>query len=244
MCLEVENNTKLNEFNTNSKKGPWMVWYYAKWCGHCSDMVPEWSKLGENNVHNVNLAKVSEEFIPKVKCDTPVQGYPTIVLYKNGNVLGVHSGDRSADSFNDYIKNNINAKPQVNNNSGINTNDNADADADVDADADADPEPDTGVNSGLNSLLNLFTKKNTGVVEPEKKKKKKKRKKKASSTKKKKAATPPKKKKASSPKKKKPASPKKKKATKKKKKTSNNNNNNNTNNNNINNNSALMPNSM
>ena len=224
MCLEVENNTKLNEFNTNSKKGPWLVWYYAKWCGHCSDMVPEWSKLGENNVHKVNLAKVSEEFIPKVKCDAPVQGYPTIVLYKNGNVLGVHSGDRSADSFNDYIKNNINAKPQANNNnSGINTNDNADAD--VDADADTDPEPDTGVNSGLNSLLNLFTKKNTGVAEPEKKKNKKKRKKKAT----KKKAT---KKKAT---KKKATPPKKKKATKKK--PSNNNNN-------RNNNSALMPNSM
>ena len=230
MCLEVENNTKLNEFNTNSKKGPWLVWYYAKWCGHCSDMVPEWSKLGENNVHKVNLAKVSEEFIPKVKCDAPVQGYPTIVLYKNGNVLGVHSGDRSADSFNDYIKNNINAKPQANNNnSGINTNDNADAD--VDADADADPEPDTGVNSGLNSLLNLFTKKNTGVAEPEKKKNKKKRKKKAT----KKKAT-----------KKKATPPKKKKTAKKKKKTSNNNNNSrrNNNNNNRNNNSALMPNSM
>ena len=235
MCLEVENNTKLNEFNTNSKKGPWLVWYYAKWCGHCSDMVPEWSKLGENNVHKVNLAKVSEEFIPKVKCDAPVQGYPTIVLYKNGNVLGVHSGDRSADSFNDYIKNNINAKPQANNNnSGINTNDNADAD--VDADADADPEPDTGVNSGLNSLLNLFTKKNTGVAEPEKKKNKKKRKKKAT----KKKAT---KKKAT---KKKATPPKKKKTAKKKKKTSNNNNNSrrNNNNNNRNNNSALMPNSM
>ena len=235
MCLEVENNTKLNEFNTNSKKGPWLVWYYAKWCGHCSDMVPEWSKLGENNVHKVNLAKVSEEFIPKVKCDAPVQGYPTIVLYKNGNVLGVHSGDRSADSFNDYIKNNINAKPQANNNnSGINTNDNADAD--VDADADTDPEPDTGVNSGLNSLLNLFTKKNTGVAEPEKKKNKKKRKKKAT----KKKAT---KKKAT---KKKATPPKKKKTAKKKKKTSNNNNNSrrNNNNNNRNNNSALMPNSM
>ena len=229
MCLEVENNTKLNEFNTNSKKGPWLVWYYAKWCGHCSDMVPEWSKLGENNVHKVNLAKVSEEFIPKVKCDAPVQGYPTIVLYKNGNVLGVHSGDRNADSFNDYIKNNINAKPQANNNnSGINTNDNADAD--VDADADAEPEPDAGVNSGLNSLLNLFTKKNTGVAEPEKKKKKKKRKKKAT------------KKKTPSPKKKKASSPKKKKATKKK--PSNNNNNNNSRRNNNNNNSALMPNSM
>ena len=198
-------------------------------------MVPEWSKLGENNVHKVNLAKVSEEFIPKVKCDAPVQGYPTIVLYKNGNVLGVHSGDRSADSFNDYIKNNINAKPQANNNnSGINTNDNADAD--VDADADADPEPDTGVNSGLNSLLNLFTKKNTGVAEPEKKKNKKKRKKKAT----KKKAT---KKKAT---KKKATPPKKKKTAKKKKKTSNNNNNSrrNNNNNNRNNNSALMPNSM
>ena len=231
MCLEVENNTKLNEFNNNSKKGHWLVWFYAKWCGHCSDMVPEWSKLGENNTHNVNLAKVSEEFIPKVNCDAPVQGYPTIVLYKNGNVLGVHSGERSADSFNDYIKNNINAKPQNKNNNNNNNNNNSGIEANentyIDADADADAEPDTGVNSGLNSLLKLFTKKNNGDVEPEKKEKKKKKRK---TKRKKKAATSPKKKKKAA------TSPKKKKATtypKKKKKPESNNNN-----------SALMPNSM
>ena len=242
MCLEVENNTKLNEFNTNSKKGPWMVWYYAKWCGHCSDMVPEWSKLQENNVHKVNLAKVSEEFIPKVNCDAPVQGYPTIVLYKNGKVLGVHSGERNADSFNDYIKNNINAKPQVNNNSGVDADMDTDMDADADADADAEPEPDSGLNSGLNSLLNLFSKKNNDVKEVKKQKTTKKKKaKKASPPKKKTAKKKKKKAKKASPPKKKTANAKKtqpmKKKSMKKKKSNNNNNNNN-------NNSAFMSNSM
>ena len=32
-------------FNNNTKKGVWLVWFYADWCGHCVNMKPEWEQL-------------------------------------------------------------------------------------------------------------------------------------------------------------------------------------------------------
>ena len=135
MCLEVIDSNALDKFNTSCNNGVWLVWYYADWCGHCKTMEPEWDSLKENNVHSVNLAKVNDDFVSQVKNDAPVQGYPTIILYKNGKVVGVHNGERTAENFNDYINSNITSAELASNkktektimsgmNSGINTNTN------------------------------------------------------------------------------------------------------------------------
>ena len=110
MFVEVNNNKNVNLLNNNLNKGLWLVWFFADWCGHCKTMVPEWSNLKKNNCHSLNLAKVRDDYVSQINNDTPVQGYPTIILYKNGELVGIHNGERTSDSFNDYVKNNISTK--------------------------------------------------------------------------------------------------------------------------------------
>lgn len=116
--MEVTNDTNLNKFNNNHKQGVWLVWFFADWCGHCHSMAPEWKRLIDNNRHNVNLAKVRDDYQSKIDMDAPVQGYPTIVLAKNGKVSKVFSGDRTAESLNSFIGENTNSH-ELQNNSGI-----------------------------------------------------------------------------------------------------------------------------
>lgn len=116
--MEVTNDSNLNQFNNNHKRGVWLVWFFADWCGHCHSMAPEWKKLIDNNRNNVNLAKVRDDYQNKIEMDAPVQGYPTILLAKNGKVSKVFSGDRTAESLNSFVEQNTNSQ-ELQNNSGV-----------------------------------------------------------------------------------------------------------------------------
>ena len=121
-CLDVDNDTNLEKFNTEHTKGVWFVWFYADWCGHCQHMVPHWEELKSNNKHGVNLAKVRDDYIPRLNNSPPVQGYPTILLYKNGNVEEIYQGERSGSAFNNFLGDKVGVNHNSNNNSGFEQN--------------------------------------------------------------------------------------------------------------------------
>ena len=121
-CLDVDNDTNLMKFNNEHSKGVWFVWFYANWCGHCMHMMPHWDELANNNKHGVRLAKVRDDFIPKLNTTPPVEGYPTIILYKDGNVEETYRGERSGDAFNNFLGEKIS-----NNNNNNNNNNNTDS---------------------------------------------------------------------------------------------------------------------
>jgi thioredoxin-like negative regulator of GroEL len=126
-CLDVDNDNNLAKFNNEHTKGVWFVWFYADWCGHCTHMNPHWEELKSNNNHGVKLAKVRDDFIPRINNSPPVQGYPTILLYKNGKVEEIYQGERSGDAFNSFLSEKVNSGVNVmntNTNLGIRNNNN------------------------------------------------------------------------------------------------------------------------
>ncbi|KAF9998299.1 hypothetical protein BGZ80_004826 [Entomortierella chlamydospora] len=62
--------------------GPWLVEYYAPWCGHCQALAPIYDELATQLKGKVNVAKVdctrNEDICRKQK----VPGYPTIKLHQ------------------------------------------------------------------------------------------------------------------------------------------------------------------
>ena len=107
VCLDVNNNSQLRKFNDNHRRGVWFVWFYADWCGHCHQMKEPWNQFEQSNVHNINLAKVRDDYVPKVNSNPSIQGWPTILLYKNGKIVDMYQGERTPDAFNEYLGNNI-----------------------------------------------------------------------------------------------------------------------------------------
>jgi thiol-disulfide isomerase/thioredoxin len=103
MYINVSNPNAASEFNQKSKKGYWIILYYANWCPHCQTMKPEWNKFSETvkNNKSVNVAEVESEFMdaigPEHKAN--VQGFPTIVGCREGKKIADYTGPRTSDDM-------------------------------------------------------------------------------------------------------------------------------------------------
>jgi len=77
-----------------------IVLFYAPWCPHCKNLQDVWKKLSKKlmyiNVKSLNCEKY-KQLVDKIKTDMPslIQGYPTIMLYKNGEPQEKYQGERT-----------------------------------------------------------------------------------------------------------------------------------------------------
>ena len=72
--------------------------YWAEWCPHCHDLMPEWKKLKHKGVQ----IEAIEESKSKVKVD----GYPTIV-FRSGKTMEKYTGPRTAKAIKKFLKNKL-----------------------------------------------------------------------------------------------------------------------------------------
>lgn len=75
------------------------ILFYADWCGHCQNFKPEYIKFAEKaqfmNVAALNVDN-SEAIVSATKeTKFPVQGFPTLLLYKNGKPIEEYDGPRT-----------------------------------------------------------------------------------------------------------------------------------------------------
>ena len=74
--------------------------YYADWCPHCHNMMPEWNKLGKNH-KGIKVEKFEEN-----ETDFQVDGFPTII-FRDGKKVEKYEGDRSKKAIVSYLKNKL-----------------------------------------------------------------------------------------------------------------------------------------
>ena len=74
------------QVTTGATTGPWLVKFYAPWCGHCKAIAPVWEELATELKGQVNVAKVDCTKHSGVAEQFGVSGYPTLIYFNLGRV--------------------------------------------------------------------------------------------------------------------------------------------------------------
>lgn len=81
-----------------------MVMFYAPWCGYCKALKDNWSEAAKTSgfcdFFAFNCEK-NKNYLTMIKDKYPdlVNGYPSIIKYKNGTPVGKHEGNRDVKTL-------------------------------------------------------------------------------------------------------------------------------------------------
>jgi thioredoxin 1 len=98
----MENSSKFSDLIKGSK--PVLADFFAEWCGPCKVMAPILSEVKNTLQDQVTIIKIDVDKNPGAANAYHVQGVPTLILFKEGQIKWRQSGVVSAAQLSDVIK--------------------------------------------------------------------------------------------------------------------------------------------
>ncbi|XP_023229133.1 thioredoxin domain-containing protein 5-like [Centruroides sculpturatus] len=94
-----------NDFEETIETGVTFVKFFAPWCGHCRNLEPTWNHLGQKFSMNdrIKIAKVDCTLHENLCSKHKVDGYPTLLLFRNGERMAEYKGNRELPSLHDFV---------------------------------------------------------------------------------------------------------------------------------------------
>jgi len=93
----------VQNFDTETAQGEWLLEFYAPWCGHCKSLAPKYEELATKVKGKFNIAKIDCTIEQPLQTRFSIGGFPTIKFLKDGK-LYQYSGQRTVDAFVEFLE--------------------------------------------------------------------------------------------------------------------------------------------
>ena len=80
-----------------------LVDFFATWCGPCKMMHPVLEQLKAELGDAIRIIKIDVDNNEEISAEYSIQSVPTLMLFKNGNVVWRQSGAKSANELKSLI---------------------------------------------------------------------------------------------------------------------------------------------
>ncbi len=85
---------------------PVVLDFWAEWCGPCLQIAPSLEEIS-NELPNVSISKINIDENPMTPSKFGVRGIPTMVLFKNGEVVSTKVGALPKNAIIDWINSSL-----------------------------------------------------------------------------------------------------------------------------------------
>jgi thioredoxin 1 len=82
---------------------PVVVDFWAEWCQPCQAMSPLIDEVAETMADKFKIVKVNIEDSPEAPTKYSVRGIPTLMVFKDGQVVDTRVGGMNKDQLNDWL---------------------------------------------------------------------------------------------------------------------------------------------
>ncbi len=104
MATEHVTDSEFEERVLNSTS-PVLVDFYAEWCGPCKAIAPILEEISEEKSDQLKIVKINIEESPEVPTKYGVRGVPTLMIFKDGQVIDTRVGGMSKTDMTNWIEN-------------------------------------------------------------------------------------------------------------------------------------------
>ena len=87
--------------------GTVLVDFWAAWCGPCRLIAPLMDWAAETYADRLSVGKLEVDGNPKIRDAYQVQGIPTLILFRNGEVVARHEGAIAKPQLQSFLDANL-----------------------------------------------------------------------------------------------------------------------------------------